>query len=332
MISIKILRAPITMLLLLAGVLPTWAQDIHLSQFSETPILRNPALIGLFNGDVRVQGVYRNQWNSVTIPYKTGAVSGEMKFPIGNVDDHITAGAQITYDRAGDARLQSVQILPAINYHKSGGMVQRQFNPTLMTFNNQYTGGRFNPSAATGEEGRLLLTNYTYYDVGAGISYNGSLGENAHYFLGAALYHFNRPRLSFYNDATITLDPKISINAGLTLPLSENTKLIGHFNQYLQGSYQEIIGGFMLGYGLLDQGLESDRGIYGGFFMRWGDAVIPVVRLDMGKYEIGLSYDVNISKLRTASMSNGGFEISMVFKSFLNSRNSTLNSVHCPAF
>jgi type IX secretion system PorP/SprF family membrane protein len=338
--------ASIGLLLLLAGSLPTWAQDIHLSQFSETPILRNPALIGIFNGDVRVQGVYRNQWNSITIPYKTGAVSAEMKFPIGNVNDHITTGAQITYDRAGDARLQSVQILPAINYHKSlstermsylsvgftGGMVQRQFNPALMTFNNQYTGGRFDPSAATGEEGRLLLTNYTYYDMGAGISYNGTFGENAQYFIGAALYHFNRPRLSFYNDAIITLDPKISINAGLTLPLSENTKLIGHFNQYMQGSYQEYIGGLLLGYGLLDQGLESDRGIYGGFFVRWGDAIIPLVRLDMGKYEIGISYDVNISKLRTASMSNGGFEISMVFKSFLNSRNSTLNSVHCPAF
>ena len=33
------------------------AQDIHLSQFYETPILRNPALIGLFNGDYRVQAV-----------------------------------------------------------------------------------------------------------------------------------------------------------------------------------------------------------------------------------------------------------------------------------
>ena len=39
------------------------AQDIHLSQFYETPILRNPALIGLFNGDYRIQAVYRNQWN-----------------------------------------------------------------------------------------------------------------------------------------------------------------------------------------------------------------------------------------------------------------------------
>ena len=38
-------------------------QDIHFSQFSETPLLRNPALAGIFSGDVRVQAVFRNQWN-----------------------------------------------------------------------------------------------------------------------------------------------------------------------------------------------------------------------------------------------------------------------------
>ncbi len=81
--------------------LPLCAQDIHLSQFMETPILRNPALIGLFRGDVRFQGVYRNQWNSVTIPYQTGTLSGEMKFPVGNYNDHVTAGIQASFDRAG---------------------------------------------------------------------------------------------------------------------------------------------------------------------------------------------------------------------------------------
>jgi len=44
------------------------AQDIHFSQFFETPLLRNPALAGIFTGDVRIQAVYRTQWASVTVP------------------------------------------------------------------------------------------------------------------------------------------------------------------------------------------------------------------------------------------------------------------------
>lgn len=322
------------------------AQDIHLSQFAETPILRNPALIGLFKGDVRLQGVYRNQWNSVTIPYQTGTMSGEMKFPIGNYNDHITAGLQMSYDRAGTSKLQSVQVLPAINYHKSlsddkssflslgfmGGLVQRQFDPTHLTFNNQYTNGRFDPAAPTGEEGRMAKIGYTYWDAGVGMSYNGVLGEGSNYFIGAAYYHFNRPRVSFYNDQKIALDPKMSFNLGITVPVSERVKVIAHYNQVHQGAYSEFIGGAMIGYGLMDEGLESDRGFYGGLFFRWNDAVVPMIRLDMGTYEIGMSYDVNISRLRTASMAMGGFELSMVFKSFLNSRNTTLNSVTCPSF
>ena len=41
-------------------------QDINFSQFYELPLLRNPALAGIFNGNVRFTGAYRNQWESVT--------------------------------------------------------------------------------------------------------------------------------------------------------------------------------------------------------------------------------------------------------------------------
>lgn len=54
-----------------------WAQDAHFSQFFEAPLLRNPSLAGLFAGDIRIQGVYRNQWASVTVPYQTGSFNAE---------------------------------------------------------------------------------------------------------------------------------------------------------------------------------------------------------------------------------------------------------------
>ncbi len=324
------------------------AQDIHLSQFYETPILRNPALIGLFNGDYRVQAVYRNQWNSVTIPYQTGTLSAELKFPVGNSEDFVTAGIQFTYDRAGTARLQSVQALPAVNYHKSlsqdknmflsvgftGGIVQRQFDASKLTFNNQYNGGQFDPTAATGEEGRLALRGYSYLDAGAGISFNSTLGvdEQVTYYIGAAMFHFNRPKLSFFKDASIAMDPKFTVNAGITFPLQERLKFIAQYNEIHMGAYSEYLGGALLGYSLYDDGMESTRAFYFGAYMRYKDAIIPSFRLDMEKYEVGITYDANISKLKTASNTFGGFELSLVFKGFLNSRNSTLESIHCPRF
>jgi Type IX secretion system membrane protein PorP/SprF len=85
----------------LAGIKTATAQGIHLSQFFETPLLRNPALAGVFTGDIRLQGVYRNQWASVAYPYKTSVFNGEYKLGVGNADDFMTIGLSTFYDVAG---------------------------------------------------------------------------------------------------------------------------------------------------------------------------------------------------------------------------------------
>src|SRR5678809_970436 len=95
------------------------AQDIHFSQFFQAPLLRNPSLAGIYTGDIRIQGVYRDQWNSVTNAYKTASLDAEYKMPIGKSNDYLTAGMQLLYDRAGTIAWTSTYVLPALNYHKS---------------------------------------------------------------------------------------------------------------------------------------------------------------------------------------------------------------------
>jgi hypothetical protein len=57
-----------------------------------------------------------------------------------------------------------------------------------------------------------------------------------------------------------------------------------------------------------------------GGSLRWGDAFIPIVRLELKKLFFGTSYDVNLSKLKSASQFRGGFEITAGYKSYLNIR------------
>src|SRR5688572_6972039 len=101
----KKLKHTILLLLLFACTISTSAQDIHFSQFFETPLLRNPSLAGIFTGDYRIQMVYRDQWRSVTDGYKTASVNGEYKLPIGKSTDFLTIGGQVLFDRAGTAAL-----------------------------------------------------------------------------------------------------------------------------------------------------------------------------------------------------------------------------------
>ena len=74
------LLLPFFLFLVLNNLRTEAQQDINFSQFYELPLLRNPALAGIFNGNVRFTAAYRNQWESITAPYRTMALGSEVKF------------------------------------------------------------------------------------------------------------------------------------------------------------------------------------------------------------------------------------------------------------
>ena len=90
--------------ILLLCQLSAHAQDVGYSQFYDQPLLRNPALAGIFEGDVRVTASYRNQWESVTVPYRTYSLSAEYKTPFHALlseNSTVTFGLQLMRDVAG---------------------------------------------------------------------------------------------------------------------------------------------------------------------------------------------------------------------------------------
>ena len=54
---------------------PAFGQDLHFSQFFNSPLTTNPANTGFIpDGDYRIGMNYRNQWSSVMqVPYKTAS-------------------------------------------------------------------------------------------------------------------------------------------------------------------------------------------------------------------------------------------------------------------
>jgi len=316
------------------------AQDIHFSQFYETPLYRNPALAGIVNGDVRVQVVYRTQWNSVAHAYKTASMNGEYKMPVGKSDDYLTVGLQLFYDRAGTTELTTTEFLPALNYHKSlsgeknmylslgfmGGIVQRHLDPSKITTNSQYDG------LGTGESfGR---TQYSYPDAAAGLSFNTGLGDDpeSNLVIGVSYHHFNRPRNSFYTTADIRLEPKWVYSADIRFGVTENSYITIRADHLQQGSSSETVAGAMYGIKLGNDPENSGYAIHAGAFIRLNDCIIPTVKLDYHPFSVAFSYDVNTSKLKTSSYGRGGSELSLTYIGFLDRNNSSLNAVHCPRF
>jgi hypothetical protein len=61
---------------------------------------------------------------------------------------------------------------------------------------------------------------------------------------------------------------------------------------------------------------NPDYTIHAGTFLRWNDAIIPVLKLDYNPFSVSISYDVNISKLKPSSYGRGGYEISISYIGF----------------
>lgn len=333
--------------ILMLSLLNANGQDIHFSQFFEAPLLRNPSLAGIYSGDYRIQGVYRDQWNSITNAYRTGSLNAEYKMPISAGNDFITTGLQAVFDKAGTVGLTTTHILPALNYHKSlsndktmylslgfmGGLIRKSIDVTKITTDNQYDGGGYDGSLPTGET--FLTPNYTTWDASVGMSFNTTFGpEQANsLFIGGAYHHLNRPKNSFYRNRSIELNAKYVASVGVKWSLDDLSAVTLQADHSVQGNYTETIGGALYSYKLAtDIDNNPTYTLSGGLFLRWKDAMVPVVKIEWGNLSMALSYDVNVSALKTASMGRGGFELSLCYIGFLQRDNSSEYKMLCPKF
>jgi type IX secretion system PorP/SprF family membrane protein len=339
-------------LLLLLLSLKGFSQDVGFSQFYDQPLLRNPALAGIFNGDVRFTASYRNQWQSVTIPYRTFGLSSEVKVPLKN-EDNLTFGLQLMRDVAGTSEFSTTQILPVINYSLSlsqvrtsflsfavmSGLRQQRFDPSKLVLNDQFvalSNGAF--SILPSSRQVFNNTSVNYIDLSVGVSYNRTTQDDIDYFVGLGFFHLSKPKVGFFDNKIIMVNRKVTLNAGLSAPTSETDRFImyaDYFKQFEMILPVKPVGistlqvGAMFSHDLFVVG-DIQQTITGGILYRMNDAIIPVVRLQLSKFMMGISYDVNIDKLAIASQHRGGFELTLSYRDFLNSRKG--QQILCPTF
>lgn len=305
----------------------TYGQDIHFSQFYETAILRNPALMGIYKEDYKIAFQYRNQWSSIGKGFKTGLLSAEGRFAINNhSNDYISVGVLGYSDKAGSINFRTVGVYPALNYNKSmddnsnsylsvgvtAGYVSRSIDVSKMTFDNQYQNGSYNPSNGNGER-QMPDPKLNHWDIGAGISFNSSPSENIAYYFGVSSYHFATPKNSFYysNTSPIRLEARWNVNLGINAVLNETWGVQIYGNYMIQGPFHETIAGGLLKWSKTDYEERYPFALYAGALYRFGDAIVPTLKMDWKGQTFSFSYDLNISTLRTASNLKGGFELTV---------------------
>jgi len=101
------------------------AQDLHFSQFFNSPLTTNPANTGFIpDADYRLGASYRNQWSSImAVPYKTVTAFADAQVFRDRLDNGwLGLGGVILNDKAGSGSLQSTKVYGSVAYHQMLGL------------------------------------------------------------------------------------------------------------------------------------------------------------------------------------------------------------------
>jgi len=311
----------IVLIFILKGV---YAQDLHFSQFFNTPLNINPALTAVYNEDMRFISNLRSQWFSVPVPYTTFSTAYDQKvLNDGRLGNHILGmGLIMNYDQAGDANMQNIQLGGSAAYTRqiskmhflSAGfrllVAQRRFDITKLTFDNQFIDGTYIPTANTGED--FTNFNYTYIDVGTGINWLFQISKRMNFNLGIAAIHLNQPKATFFEDNILQQSVRWNLQISGVIQLASKIDLMPSAIFSMQGTQQERIFGSAIQYHL-SQRFAKEKSIKMGTWYRMNDAVITGFGLNYPTWAAMISYDFNTSQFSNATNGIGSVEFSFQY-------------------
>ncbi len=306
----------------------SYAQDLHFSQFFNSPLTTNPANTGFIpDADYRLGVHYRNQWSSImSAPYKTMSAFGDAQLFRNTLENGwLGVGAVILSDQAGSGSLRSTKIYGSVAYHQmlgnssllsagfNLGWANKRIDQSNLKFPDQFDGKFFDNSLPTAVV--IVNDNVSYFDMQAGMNYAYFPQENVYINAGYSIHHVNRPKETFFSDnaaeATLALRHIGFLNAILKV----NPRVIINPNIYFttMAKSVDLMGGVNANYNLSEYG---EMQLVAGLYYRYKDAIIPMVGLEYKNIKFTFSYDVTMSPLNSFNHYRGASEFNLIKNGF----------------
>lgn len=319
----------------------TFSQDLHFSQFINSPLLTNPANTGFIpDGDYRMGMNYRNQWSSImSVPYQTMSVFGDVQVMKDRDNGWMGLGGAILRDVAGSGSLTSTKVYGSIAYHQmlgyssllslgfNVGYANKQINTVNLKFPDQFDGKFFDSKLPT--SAILNQTSAGYFDMQVGMNYAYFPTDKVYVNGGFSAMHVNKPYESFFTSPGQSNRVPVRYTGFLNGSFKLNDQVILNPNVYYstQANVQEIVGGLNAHYNASGDGSYQ---LIAGLYYRNKEAVIPMIGLGYNDYSFAFTYDVTVSSLKNYNGSRGAFEFSLIKQGVLNP--SARNITPCPSF
>jgi len=318
------------LILLFALVTRVHGQDIHFTQFYTAPLTINPSSTGDYTGDYRFANTFRSQWRKFDPGYVSNSLAYDQQVYL--LNEKMSIGFNAVYDKSGINAFEIAKVNLSLAWHKTlgknvfhlgfqGGYVFKSFDVSKLTFPDQFNqdNGYFDPNLSTADGD--LNDNTSYLDLNVGAGWNHKFGKHTPK-IGLAMFHINNPTESFFG-----VDNKLQSRYVGTL--SDKWEIKDRLTVTPTFMYMEQVeaNNYMLGAIFTRKSKEPESKIssisYGAFFRKsynsQTDAVALIGGFRYDLFDIGLSYDINISEAHTVTQYRGAFEISIIYTA-LNSR------------
>jgi type IX secretion system PorP/SprF family membrane protein len=318
------------------------AQDLHFSQFFNSPLTTNPANTGFLpDADFRLGANYRNQYSTImSVPYKTMSIFADAQVMRNKFENGwLGVGGLLLSDVAGAGSLRSTKLYASVAYHQmlgfssllsagfNLGYANKRIDPSKLKFPDQFDGKFFDGNLPT--DVQLTTTEVSYFDMQAGVNYAYFPDENIYINAGYSIHHVNKPRETFFNDDTenglIPMRHIGFINA--LLKVAPNVILNPNVYYTNQARASELVGGLNAAFNL---GKSGEVQFIAGAYYRYNDAMIALAGLELGGIRLTFTYDATVSGLRNFNQTRGATEFSLIKKGFY--PQSVDRQVLCPSF
>ena len=312
------------------------AQDYHFTQYDRAMLLLNPSAAGNFDGFERFSMQNRNQWVGAGTRFMTSLATAEFTFGKNNVDNKSYAGMGLHFNRdvGGDSRFGSNAIGASLSGHlvtskrsKFSAGIQtsvsnRSGDLSNLLFYSQWNGSTFDPNIPTNEPNQIA--RFSYIDAGAGVSYTFSTKGNRvaqmqqrYVNVGVFAQHVSRPKLR-YNEITYDrlqvkvgghLETEFNIGYGLALEFKTIQMLQG---KHYVGRYGMLFKAFLKQSASITR-FKNDTFFSAGIYMSSTGTLSPVFIVDLGGFQLGMNYDLELAKISRAYRSSIEFSLSYSF-------------------
>ncbi|MBK8624379.1 MAG: PorP/SprF family type IX secretion system membrane protein [Saprospiraceae bacterium] len=292
-------------------------QDIHYSQFYNSPQNLNPAQTGIFNGDHRFILSHRDQWRFVPVPWTTfsGAYDRNI-IPYQSESHFYGVGGNINYDRQGDSRLTLLNVSINGAFHKllnaknilslgaNLGLATKGFDTKSLRWDKQWNGDIFDTNLGS-QEAFQSTERISYLETGIGINYRYQKSDRTNLDLGIAALHLVEPKVSFLGEKEIKLPRRYTFNGVGNFQLTNQFDIQLHALHQIQGEYNEtVLGG--LGKIYLNQNRGKELQLHLGLGYRTSGSLIPTLAFQYNEWYLGANIDFDSTPFNNALDTNRG--------------------------